>query len=383
MSILYISDKSNSTVKINKLGSGMRNASRNFRVLKNRSSPESVELDRVFITQQGADVNSVSDLYIGKQDAQSGEIFTLFSKEYPRDDIDVEMLADDNAAQYDFKYQSHCYNIVHRRREDVSVGFDFDNVVKDKYQLTVYETDNAETSVILLIVHPQRVTVDSIVYENMQIKLSIPEGEKAQSNNRMYSVKLTNSCVGSLLDVIEKNVTIVGEYIVMVASAQKLSNVRIESKGCTIGQSCKYINVGTECTGVYIGDSCSNITIDEKCSEINIANNCQNVYLHDSISKCNIGKNSGIDGLIYIGQNSHNINIADESAKHGQILIGAHCGLNDGQLSLMNQCGTSAIFKIGNSCFCGGHIKFFGESMEGEDTVIEDNVSSGDFEKSV
>ena len=95
-----------------------------------------------------------------------------------------------------------------------------------------------------------------------------------------------------------------------------------------------------------------------------------------------MGKNSGIDGLVYIGQDSHNINIAEESAKHGQILIGSHCGLNDGQLSLTNQCGSSAIFKIGNSCFCGGHIKFFGESMEGEDTVIEDNVSSGNFEKS-
>lgn len=33
MSILYISDKSNSTVKINKLGS---NSARNFRILKNR-----------------------------------------------------------------------------------------------------------------------------------------------------------------------------------------------------------------------------------------------------------------------------------------------------------------------------------------------------------
>lgn len=47
MSILYISDKSNSTVKINKLGS---NNGRNFRILKNRLSPESVELDRVFVT---------------------------------------------------------------------------------------------------------------------------------------------------------------------------------------------------------------------------------------------------------------------------------------------------------------------------------------------
>lgn len=129
MSILYISDKSNSTVKINKLGS---NNGRNFRILKNRLSPESVELDRVFVTIQGS-TEEKPDLYIGKQDAQSGEVFTLFSKEYPRDDIDVVKLDDDNAGEYDFKYAGHCYNIVHRRREDISVGFDFDNVVKDKY----------------------------------------------------------------------------------------------------------------------------------------------------------------------------------------------------------------------------------------------------------
>lgn len=65
MSILYISDKSNSTVKINKLGS---NNGRNFRILKNRLSPESVELDRVFVTIQGSDKEK-PDLYIGKQDA--------------------------------------------------------------------------------------------------------------------------------------------------------------------------------------------------------------------------------------------------------------------------------------------------------------------------
>lgn len=381
MSILYISDKSNSTVKINKLGSNTRN----FRILKNRLSPESVELDRVFVTMQyNNDTDKKPDLYIGKQDAQSGEILTLFSKEYPRDDIDVAKLEDDNAAQYDFKHGGHCYNIVHRRREDISVGFDFDSVMKDKYQLTVKNSDGSdEATVIILIVHPQRVTVDSIVYEDMQIKLSVAEGESVQSNNRMYSVKLLSSNVGSLLDVIEKNVTIVGDYIVMVASAQKMSNVHIESAGCTIGQSCKYISVGPECNTVYIGDSCSNITIDEKCCDVNIANNCQNVILHDGVTNVNIGKNCGIDGLVYIGQDSHNICISDESAKHGQILIGTHCGLNDGQLSLMNKCGTQAIFKIGNNCFCGGHIKFFGETMEGEDTVIEDNVSSGNFEKSV
>lgn len=69
MSILYISDKSNSTVKINKLGSNTRN----FRILKNRLSPESVELDRVFVTMQynnsngSADNNDKKpDLYIGK-----------------------------------------------------------------------------------------------------------------------------------------------------------------------------------------------------------------------------------------------------------------------------------------------------------------------------
>lgn len=379
MSILYISDKSNSTVKINKLGS---NNARNFRILKNRLSPESVELDRVFITQQGVAENAKPDLYIGKQDAQSGEILTLFSKEYPRDDIDVVMLKDDNTAQYDFKYGGHCYNITHRRREDISVGFDFDNVVKDKYQLIIHNADNQQTTVMILVAHPARVTVDSIVYEDMQIKLDVPEGQQVQSNNRMYSIKLVNSTVGSLLDIVEKNVTIVGDYIVMVTSAQKMSNLHIESAGCTIGQSCKYINIGVNCASVYIGDSCSNITIDEKCSNVNIANNCQNIYLHDNVTNFTVGKNSGIDGLVYIGQDSHNINIAEESAKHGQILIGSHCGLNDGQLSLTNQCGSSAIFKIGNSCFCGGHIKFFGESMEGEDTVIEDNVSSGNFEKS-
>lgn len=181
MSILYISDKSNSTVKINKLGSNTRN----FRILKNRLSPESVELDRVFITMQysngnngSADNDKKPDLYIGKQDAQSGEILTLFSKEYPRDDIDVMKLADDNAAQYDFKYGGHCYNIIHRRREDISVGFDFDSVMKDKYQLTVKNNDGSgEATVIILVVHPQRVTVDSIVYEDMQIKLSVAEGE--------------------------------------------------------------------------------------------------------------------------------------------------------------------------------------------------------------
>lgn len=381
MSILYISDKSNSTVKINKLGSNTRN----FRILKNRLSPESVELDRVFVTMQyNNDNDKKPDLYIGKQDAQSGEILTLFSKEYPRDDIDVAKLEDDNAAQYDFKHGGHCYNIVHRRREDISVGFDFDSVMKDKYQLTVKNSDGSdEATVIILVVHPQRVTVDSIVYEDMQIKLSVAEGESVQSNNRMYSVKLLSSNIGSLLDVIEKNVTIVGDYIVMIASAQKMSNVHIESAGCTIGQSCKYISVGPECNTVYIGDSCSNITIDEKCCDVNIANNCQNVILHDGVTNVNIGKNCGIDGLVYVGQDSHNICISDESAKHGQILIGTHCGLNDGQLSLMNKCGTQAIFKIGNNCFCGGHIKFFGETMEGEDTVIEDNVSSGNFEKSV
>ena len=178
MSILYISDKSNSTVKINKLGSNTRN----FRILKNRLSPESVELDRVFVTMQygngSADGNEKPDLYIGKQDAQSGEILTLFSKEYPRDDIDVVKLEDDNAAQYDFKYGGHCYNIVHRRREDISVGFDFDNVKKDKYQLIVKNSDGSgEATVIILVVHPQRVTIDSIVYEDMQIKLSVAEGE--------------------------------------------------------------------------------------------------------------------------------------------------------------------------------------------------------------
>lgn len=127
---------------------------------------------------------------------------------------------------------------------------------------------------MILVAHPARVTVDSIVYEDMQIKLNVPEGQQAQSNNRMYSIKLVNSTVGSLLDIIEKNVTIVGDYIVMVTSAQKMSNLHIESAGCTIGQSCKYINVGVNCTSVYIGDSCSNITIDEKCSNVNIANNC-------------------------------------------------------------------------------------------------------------
>lgn len=66
MSILYISDKSNSTVKINKLGSNTRN----FRILKNRLSPESVELDRVFVTMQyNNDNDKKPDLYIGKQDA--------------------------------------------------------------------------------------------------------------------------------------------------------------------------------------------------------------------------------------------------------------------------------------------------------------------------
>lgn len=379
MSILYISDKSNSTVKINKLGS---NNARNFRILKNRQSPESVELDRVFVALQNVVEGSKPDLYIGKQDAQSGEILTLFSKEYPRDDIDVVMLSDDNAAQYDFKYGGHCYNITHRRREDISVGFDFDNVVKDKYQLILHGEGDKQTTVMFLVAHPARVTVDSIVYENMQIKLNVPEGQQVQSNNRMYSIKLVNSSVGSLLDIIEKNVTIVGDYIVMVTSAQKMSNLHIESAGCTIGQSCKFISVGANCESVYIGDSCSNVTIDEKCSNVNIANNCQNIYLHDNVTNFAIGKNSGIDGLVYIGQDSHNIDIAEESAKHGQILIGSHCGLNDGQLSLMNQCGSSAIFKIGNNCFCGGHIKFFGETMEGEDTVIEDNVNSGDFEKS-
>ena len=144
---------------------------------------------------------------------------------------------------------------------------------------------SGEATVIILVVRPQRVTVDSIVYEDMQIKLSVAEGESCQSdkqlqsnfcqsNNRMYSVKLLSSAVGSLLDVIEKNVTIVGDYIVMIASAQKMSNVQVESAGCTIGQSCKYISVGPECSTVYIGDSCSNITIDEKCCDINIANNC-------------------------------------------------------------------------------------------------------------
>lgn len=299
MSILYISDKSNSTVKINKLGSNTRN----FRILKNRLSPESVELDRVFVTMQyNNDTDKKPDLYIGKQDAQSGEILTLFSKEYPRDDIDVAKLEDDNAAQYDFKHGGHCYNIVHRRREDISVGFDFDSVMKDKYQLTVKNSDSSdEATVIILVVHPQRVTVDSIVYEDMQIKLSVADGESVQSNNRIYSVKLLSSNVGSLLDVIEKNVTIVGDYIVMVASAQKMSNVHIESAGCTIGQSCKYISVGPECNTVYIGDSCSNITIDEKCCDVNIANNCQNVILHDGVTNVDIGKNCGIDGLVYIG----------------------------------------------------------------------------------
>lgn len=234
-----------------------------------------------------------------------------------------------------------------------------------------------------MVVHPKRVSIDSIVYEDMQIKLTLPEGESVQSNNRIYSVKLVNSSVGSLLDVVEKNVTIVGDYIVMVASAQKMSNVHVESAGCTIGQSCKFISIGPNCESVFIGDSCSNITIDDKCSGVNIANNCQNIILHDSVSNINISKNCGIDGLIYVGQDSHNISISEDSAKHGQILIGTHCGLNDGKLSLMNKCGSQAIFKIGNNCFCGGHIKFFGETMEGEDTVIEDNVSSGDFEKSI
>lgn len=88
---------------------------------------------------------------------------------------------------------------------------------------------------MLIVVHPKRVTVDSVVYEDMQIKLTLPDRETAQSNNRIYSVKLIGSSVGSLLDVVEKNVTIVGDYIVMVASAQKMSNVHIESAGCTIG----------------------------------------------------------------------------------------------------------------------------------------------------
>lgn len=36
---------------------------------------------------------------------------------------------------------------------------------------------SGEATVIILVVHPQRVTVDSIVYEDMQIKLSVAEGE--------------------------------------------------------------------------------------------------------------------------------------------------------------------------------------------------------------
>ena len=100
------------------------------------------------------------------------------------------------------------------------------------------------------------------------------EGESVQSNNRVSRVKLLSSNIGSIRDVIEKNVTIVGDDIVMIASAQKMSNVHIESAGCTIGQSCNYISVGPECNTVYIGDSCSNITIDEKCCAVNIANNC-------------------------------------------------------------------------------------------------------------